>query len=362
MEINMTEKQGNNQKPIKVIGVMSGTSLDGLDLAAVEFSFQNKKWDFKIIAAKTVSYSDSWFKKLIVAPTLSGEKLIELHAEYGSFIGGKINEFKKATDFEPDLIASHGHTIFHQPQKHFTFQIGNGAEIAALTKTKTVADFRTTDLAFGGQGAPLVPAGDKLLFSGFEYCLNLGGFANVSFEKQGQRIAYDNCPVNFALNYFAEKQGLPFDKNGELGRQGQLNGNLLKELNKLDYYRQKPPKSLGREWMEEIFFPILGKYNISDLDKMRTLYEHIAQQIAKISSDKGNLLITGGGAFNTFLIERIKQHSTLEVVIPSHEIINYKEAIIFAFLGVLRNQDEINCYASVTGATKDSSCGIIFSA
>lgn len=346
---------------IKVIGVMSGTSLDGLDLAAVEFTFQEKKWDFKIIAAKTVSYSESWLKKLIAAPTFSGEKLIELHSEYGNFIGKNINKFNKETDFEPDLIASHGHTVFHQPEKHFTFQIGNGAEIAAITKTKTVADFRTTDVALGGQGAPLVPVGDKLLFSDFEFCLNLGGFANVSFKKEGQRIAYDNCPVNFALNYFAEKQGFPYDKNGELGRHGQLNSNLLKELNNLDYYQQKPPKSLGREWMEEIFFPILQKYNISDLDKMRTLYEHVALQIAKISSAKGNLLITGGGAFNIFLIERIKQHSMLNIVIPDPEIINYKEALIFAFLGVLRNQDKINCYASVTGATKDSSCGIIFS-
>ncbi len=345
---------------IKVIGAMSGTSLDGLDLAAVEFTFQNEKWDFKIVAAKTVSYSESWLKKLIDAPTLSGEKLIELHAEYGNFIGTKINEFKKETGFKPDFISSHGHTIFHQPDKHFTFQLGNGAEIASVTETKTIADFRTTDVALGGQGAPLVPVGDKLLFSDFEYCLNLGGFANVSFEKDKQRIAYDNCPVNFALNYFAKKQGFPYDKNGKLGRQGELNKLLLEELNNLDYYQKKPPKSLGREWMEELFFPVLEKYNISDLDKMRTIYEHVSIQVAKISSVNDNLLITGGGAFNTFLIERIKQHSNLNIVIPEPEIVNYKEALIFAFLGVLRIQNKINCYASVTGATTDSSCGIIF--
>ncbi|NQU51838.1 MAG: anhydro-N-acetylmuramic acid kinase [Bacteroidetes bacterium] len=357
----MTKKQDNNQKSIKVIGVMSGTSLDGLDLAAVEFTFQNEKWDFNIIAAKTVSYSENWFKKLNDAPSFSGKKLIELHSEYGNFIGIKINEFNKETGFEPDLIASHGHTVFHQPEKHFTFQVGNGSEIAAVTKITTVADFRTGDVALGGQGAPLVPVGDKFLFSDFEYCLNLGGFANVSFEKENQRIAYDNCPVNFTLNHFAEKQGFPYDKNGELGRQGKLNKILLEELNNLDYYQQKPPKSLGREWMEETFFPVLEKYNISDLDKMRTLYEHVAIQIAKISSANSNLLITGGGAFNTFLIERIKQQSILNVVIPEPEIVNYKEALIFAFLGVLRIHNRINCYASVTGATKDSSCGIIFS-
>jgi anhydro-N-acetylmuramic acid kinase len=345
---------------IKVIGVMSGTSMDGLDLAAVEFTYNNEKWNFCLTDSKTVSYSENWFNKLNNAPNVSGEKLMELHSEYGNFIGIQINKFIKETGFEPDLIASHGHTIFHQPEKHFTLQIGNGAEIATITKTKTVADFRITDVALGGQGAPLVPVGDKLLFSDFEYCLNLGGFANVSFEKDKQRIAYDNCPVNFTLNHFAEKQGFPYDKNGELGRQGKLNNILLEELNSLDYYQQKPPKSLGREWMEDTFFPVLESYKIPDLDKMRTIYEHVAQQIAKICTGRDSLLITGGGAFNTFLIEQIKKHSTLNVVIPKPEIINYKEALIFAFLGVLRIQNKINCFSSVTGASKDSSCGIIF--
>lgn len=340
---------------------MSGTSLDGLDIAAVEFQFQNEIWSFDIIMAKTVPYSGNWLEKLKSAPILSGEKLMELHSEYGNFTGKKINEFIKESDFIPDLIASHGHTIFHQPEKHFTLQIGNGAEIAARTKITTVADFRTFDIALGGQGAPLVPVGDRLLFSEFEYCLNLGGFSNISFEKDSERIAFDICPVNFALNYFAEKQGIPFDKDGELGKQGNLNNELLNQLNKLDYYQQPPPKSLGREWMEDIFFPVLGSSNISDLDKMRTLYEHIAIQIAKIDSKKGKLFITGGGAFNWFLIERIKHCTNLEVVIPSKEIIDYKEALVFAFLGVLRIQNKINCYTSVTGAIKDSSCGIVFS-
>ena len=345
---------------INVVGVMSGTSLDGIDLAAVEFTFENEKWDFNIKAAKTISYSKSWLKKLTEAPSFSGEKLSELHTEYGSFIGKKVNNFKTETSFNPELIASHGHTIFHQPEKHFTLQIGNGAEIAAITKTQTVADFRTTDIALGGQGAPLVPVGDKLLFSDFDYCLNLGGFANVSFEKNKQRIAYDNCPANFTLNFFAEKMGLLYDKDGDLGKQGHIIPSLLDELNNLEYYRQAPPKSLGREWMENTLFPTLENYNNSYLDKMRTMYEHVAMQIAKISEGDGNLLVSGGGAFNTFLMERIKLHSSLNVVVPEPEIVNYKEALIFAFLGVLRIQNKINCFASVTGAEKDSSCGIVF--
>lgn len=346
---------------IKVIGVMSGTSLDGIDFAAVEFAFFNDKWNFNLITAKTVSYSENWLKKLITAPTLSGEKLMELHSEYGNFIGTKINEFNKETNFEPDLIASHGHTIFHQPNKHFTFQVGNGAEIAAVTKITTVADFRTTDVALGGQGAPLVPIGDKLLFPEYDYCLNLGGFANVSFEKEDQRIAFDICPTNFILNFFAEKQKFAFDKNGELGKQGKINTELLNGLNNIPFYKQNPPKSLGREWVENEFFPVLNSSEISDSDKLRTVYEHIAQQIGNTTAKKGKMLVTGGGAFNSFLIERIKQHSTLEVVIPKSEIVDFKEALIFAFLGVLRIQNKTNCYSSVTGAKKDSTCGIIFS-
>ncbi|MCF6358383.1 MAG: anhydro-N-acetylmuramic acid kinase [Draconibacterium sp.] len=346
--------------PIKVIGTMSGTSLDGLDIAAVEFDYKNEKWSFNLLSATTVSYSEKWLKKLKNAPSLSGEKLIELHSEYGSFTGANINEFISNTGFKPNLIASHGHTIFHQPEKHFTLQIGNGAEIAAVTKTTTIADFRIGDIALGGQGAPLVPVGDKLLFNDFDYCLNLGGFANISFEKNGKRIAFDISPANFPLNFYAEKQGLLFDKNGELGKQGKLNIKLLSELNSLGFYKQNPPKSLGREWMEQVFYPVLTKYKISDSDIMRTIYEHIAIQIAKTSSGKGKILITGGGAFNTFLIERIKFHSLLEVVIPEQKIVNYKEALIFAFLGVLRIQNKINCYSSVTGASKDSSVGVIF--
>ncbi len=346
--------------PIRVIGVMSGTSLDGLDIAAVEFDFKNKKWSFDLISATTISYSEEWLEKLKDAPTLSGEKLMELHSEYGSFTGLKINEFISKTGFKPDLIASHGHTIFHQPEKHFTLQIGSGAEISATTKTTTVADFRIGDVALGGQGAPLVPVGDKLLFNDFDYCLNLGGFANISYEKDTQRIAFDISPANFPLNFYAEKQGLQFDKNGEIGKEGNLNNKLLSELNNLDFYKQNPPKSLGREWMEQIFYPILNRYKISDSDKMRTIYEHIAIQIAKVSSGRGKILITGGGAFNSFLIERIKFHSPLEVVIPDQKIVNYKEALIFAFLGVLRIQDKTNCFSSVTGALKDSSVGLIF--
>ena len=363
---------------IKAVGLMSGTSLDGLDLVAVKFWQTGKTWNFQIESAKTITYSNEWKNRLKNAPTVSGVELIQLHTEYGRFLGNETKRFITENNFVPDLIASHGHTIFHQPEKGFTFQAGSGFEIATVTGITTVADFRSGDVALGGQGAPLVPVGDRLLFSEYEYCLNLGGFANISFEKNGERIAFDICPVNIVLNHFAEKQGFAFDKNGEMGRKGKVNYELLNQLNQLDFYHASPPKSLGREWVEQVFMPVLNDFEITEEDKLRTIYEHIAQQIAGRGEEKGRddekgrdegkgegggrgkILVTGGGAFNTFLIELISGKTPVELVIPSNEIVNFKEALIFAFLGVLKVRAEINCLASVTGAKKNHSSGLVF--
>jgi anhydro-N-acetylmuramic acid kinase len=353
----MKLRSGNKYK---VIGLMSGTSLDGLDIAAVDFFYSDKGWNFKIVETETIGYTKNWETRLSNSTELSGEDLIQLHTDYGRFLGKKINQFIKKTGFVPEIIASHGHTVFHQPENYFTFQIGNGADIAAETGITTIADFRTGDVALGGQGAPLVPVGDRLLFSEYESCLNLGGFANISFEKNNARLAFDICPVNFVLNFLAQKEGLPYDKNGELGRKGKLDKELLSKLNNLSFYKQKSPKSLGKEWMNKHFFPIVEASNHSVRDKLRTAYEHIAIQISDASPGNGKMLVTGGGAFNTFLIDRIKKHSQAEVVIPEKIIVDYKEALIFAFLGILRHLGEINCYASVTGAKQDSSLGVIF--
>ncbi len=341
---------------------MSGTSLDGMDLAAVEFGFENSNWQFSVAFAETVTYPDIWLEMLKTAPTLQGEKLMELHSNYGRYIGNEINRFIRKTGFIPDVVASHGHTVFHQPENHFTFQLGSGAEIAAVTQTTTVADFRSGDMALGGQGAPLVPAGDRLLFAEYDYCLNLGGFGNISYEVNRERVAFDICPVNIVLNYFAERQGFPFDKNGELGKNGQINYPLLQQLDDLLFYRKEPPKSLGREWVEKCFLPVINRHKIPESDILRTLYEHIARQIGNTTSGNGKMLVTGGGALNIFLMERIAAHSPTKLIIPSNETINFKEAIIFAFLGVLRIKNEINCFASVTGAKHDHSTGVVFPA
>lgn len=352
------KKTPTPQNPVKAIGAMSGTSLDGLDLAAVHF-YQNKlSWDFEIVAAQTFPYSTDWAGKLGRAHLLNGEELTKLDAEFGNFLGMKIKAFMHEKNFCPEVIASHGHTVFHQPEKGFTRQIGNGSHISAITDCTVVSDFRSLDVALGGQGAPLVPVGDKLLFSEYKYCLNLGGFSNISFDHDGKRIAFDICPVNYALNHYARKEGLAYDKNGDSGRKGKIDYKLLTELNKLPYYTEEPPKSLGREWMENTFFPVIEKYSLSNQDVLKTIYEHIAMQIG-LPGNYGKMLVTGGGAFNNFLMERIKAHLNLKITIPGKQLVEYKEALIFALLGLLRLQNKINCYASVTGAKTDSCTGIV---
>ncbi|QIA08402.1 anhydro-N-acetylmuramic acid kinase [Draconibacterium halophilum] len=355
----MTNSWGS-RKTIKAIGMMSGTSLDGLDIAAVEITEHDKKWSFKLQEAETISYTTEWKKRLQTAHILSGTELTALNAKYGLFLGEQARKFINNTKFATDLIASHGHTVFHQPENGFTLQIGSGAHLSTSSNCLTVCDFRTGDVVLGGQGAPLVPIGDRLLFSEFEYCLNLGGFANISYEEKEKRKAFDNCPVNIVLNPLAEKFDQPFDKNGELGRQGKVNEALLKKLNALSYYRHQPPKSLGREWIESEFLPILNKTELNTRDKMRTIYEHIALQITKDLSGDGKMLVTGGGAFNSFLMERMQALTSTEIILPETNLIDYKEAIVFAFMGVLRLREEINCLASVTGARKNSCSGVIF--
>ncbi len=344
-----------------VTGVMSGTSLDGLDLAVVEFFLSGDRWNFTVVEAETLKYPESWEEKLRSAHLLTGEKLMKLHSDYGHYTGQQVRKFLQKHFLSPELIASHGHTVFHQPENGYTCQIGNGAAIAAETGITTIADFRTTDVALGGQGAPLVPVGDRLLFSTYASCLNLGGFANISFEQNNRRIAFDICPVNIVLNHYAGKLGHAFDANGESGRKGKINTGLLEKLNKLDFHQKTPPKSLGREWVEATFLPLTESFGISTEDKLRTIYEYAAIQIADSAPDSGKMLVTGGGAFNSFLIERIGAYSKCSIELPAAQIINFKEAIIFAFLGLLRFRNEINCYASVTGAKKDSCSGVIFS-
>ncbi len=346
-----------------VIGLMSGTSLDGLDIAACLFSCQNEQWKFQLLKAETIEYDSSLKNKLSGLMTANALEYVQTDFEFGYYMGDQVRRFLDSNKLQADLIASHGHTIFHQPQLGYTSQIGQGACIAARCGLPVVFDFRSLDVALGGQGAPLVPIGDQLLFSEFDYCLNLGGIANISFDNtSGERIAFDICPVNMALNELAGILNKPYDENGSVAASGQLHSELFQKLEALDFYYQPGPKSLGREWVAKTVLPLIHQYDIPVADKLHTFCLHIAGQIAKIlgsgTNKNGKLLITGGGAFNTFLIDMFRKTFPAEIKlhIPDKSVIAYKEAIIFAFLGYLRSLGLTNCLATVTGAGRNS-CG-----
>ena len=346
-----------------VIGVMSGTSLDGIDLAHVHFSIVDGKWSFDIYETETVSYDNDWLNKLKTAIDFSEDKLKELNKDYTVLLSNIIKTFIKKHQLQKlDAVCSHGHTILHQPQNGFTLQIGNLPEIANHCNQTVVCDFRVQDVFLGGQGAPLVPIGDRILFSEYDFCLNLGGFSNVSFEQNDTRIAFDISPVNTVLNFYANQLGLDYDDKGQLAGSGKVNSELLNELNELEYYKKQFPKSLGFEFVKETVLPLIEKYNIPIEDKLNTFTEHISFQIAvALPSKKGKLLATGGGAYNDFLIERLKFWlPKLEIIIPDKKTIEFKEALIFALLGVLKLRNEINVLSSVTGAKHNHTSGVVY--
>ena len=339
-----------------VLGLMSGTSLDGLDLCCVRFSSNLK--DFQILESKTVSYTDKWKSKLENAFFDSAGEIDILDKAFGVFLAEQISAFINTSSLPPiDLIASHGHTIFHDPSQGITKQIGCGEEIAKLTGVKVIYDFRSQDVALGGQGAPLVPIGDAILFHSYDACLNLGGFANVSFALQKNRIAYDIGACNIILNHFTQQLGYDYDDRGQLAQKGLCDDLLLQKLNNIDYYSLNPPKSLAREFKETQLLPLLSSYDAKTV--LHTYTKHIGSQIGmSLTTCKAKkCLVTGGGTHNHFLIDQIKQHTSCRLEIPDQTIIDYKEALIFALLGLLRNENKINVLSSVTGASRDHSAG-----
>jgi anhydro-N-acetylmuramic acid kinase len=337
-----------------VLGVMSGTSLDGLDLAICTFNKRNN-WEFKIEKSETIRYTNYWKSTLVNLPFQNKELISKTDIEYGTFLGEKIITFLEGKKI--DFIASHGHTIFHQPQNNYTLQIGDGKIIAKTTGITTINNFRSLDVSLNGQGAPLVPIGDFHLFPNYKYCINLGGFANISIKNKDTITAFDICPANIVMNELSKKLGSEYDTNGDFAKSGNLIQDLLSQLNALVFYQQKAPKSLGREWVEEFINPLLLT-NYKSEDILHTFCEHIAIQIGKYLEDE-TALFAGGGVFNQYLMTRIQHYSTSEITIPNQEIIEYKEALIFAFLGVLRIRNEVNCLQSVTGAISDNCGGVI---
>ena len=357
----------------RVIGLMSGSSLDGLDIVFSEFVFDGKKWQYEILAADCLPYSAEWVKNLKDAIQLNAYNYMLLHTAYGHYLGQQVNQFIETNNlhYKVALVASHGHTTFHDPAKKMTAQIGDGAAIAAVTQLPVVSELRALDVAFGGQGAPIVPVGEKLLLGDHAFFLNIGGIANISFNDEENYLAFDVCPANRVLNMLAVDDGKDFDEGGKIAASGNINQALLNQLNELDYYRQPFPKSLANDFGTNIVYPLIKNSGCSIPDALCTMSEHIAFQIkssveelnSNQPSQKKSLLATGGGAHNRFLIERLQDQLrplNIEVVIPDDQLINYKEALVMALIGVLRWRQEYNVLHTVTGASRDSIGGALW--
>lgn len=358
----------------RVIGLMSGSSLDGLDITSCRFTFSNNEWSFEIEQGDTFPFTTEWIQRLKKLPTANAKELAEAHTQLGNYFGELVSAFIQQYNLigKVDAVASHGHTIFHFPSQNFTLQITDGATLAVKTDVPVVCDFRTTDIALGGQGTPIVPIGDKLLFPDYKFCLNIGGISNISAKTEHGIVAFDICAANQVLNYLAAQLGLEYDEGGKAASQGKLNNELLQHLNALQFYRQPYPKSLDNSFSKLHVLPLLDEFDASVHDKLHTYCEHIAVQIGahirnictreKLSeSTFDKLLVTGGGAFNTFLMQRISTHAGVQVVVPERQIVQFKEALVIALMGVLRLRNEVNVLASVTGASRDSVGGAVYS-
>ncbi|WEK36272.1 MAG: anhydro-N-acetylmuramic acid kinase [Candidatus Pseudobacter hemicellulosilyticus] len=358
----------------RTIGLMSGSALDGLDIVFVELHENARRWQYEILASATYPYPEEWVEKLRTATSLNALDYQLLHTDYGHYIGQQVNEFinRHGLQYKVQLIASHGHTSFHMPSRRMTAQLGDGAAIAAETGINVVSDLRAMDVALGGQGAPIVPVGEKLLLGEYDLFLNIGGIANLSYNHPGQYSAFDVCPGNRVLNMLAAKRQLHFDEGGALAAAGSLQPDLLEMLNDLEYYRLPAPKSLANDFGVHVVFPLLMGTSYSLEDKLRTYVEHIALQVRrsaeavlaeKPAAGEARLLITGGGAHNTFLVERLRsqlQEIGVEVVVPDELLVDFKEAIVMALIGVLRWREEKNVFSSVTGSQRDSIGGAVW--
>lgn len=347
---------------MKVLGVMSGTSLDGLDLALVEFKPKeiDSSLEFDILAAETYTYDTIWQDRLANAATLSGKDLTELDRSFGRHIGEHCKRFLQEKGLEADLIASHGHTVFHEPEKGYTLQIGNGSYIAQTAGISTAYDFRSQDLAQGGQGAPLVPIGDLMLFGDYDCCVNLGGIANLSKMRSfSEGMGYDVCPFNILLNHYSQKLGAEYDADGAFAKEGLVNEGLLEKLEEIPFYAVAPPKSLDKAWILDYYIPIIDTQTLDPKDVLATLSKHFSKRLSEALGSSKKVLFTGGGAYNSHFINQVRERFEGEIVLPSQQLIEFKEALIFALLGYLKSKEQVNVLSVITGGKRNLSSGIL---
>ncbi|MCC7297729.1 MAG: anhydro-N-acetylmuramic acid kinase [Bacteroidia bacterium] len=352
---------------MKVLGIMSGSSMDGVDLCLAALTQENGQWNYSIIATQTVPFEEKWRVRLSQLRYQNSEVFVKTDVFFGRYLGELVNKFLSENNETADLVASHGHTVFHDPQGWITSQIGDGATLSAVSNLPVVSDFRRADVALGGQGAPLVGLGDELFFGEYDMCLNLGGFCNISSVQNGSRVAFDIAPCNIILNRLARDKGKKYDDGGMIAESGSAIYPLLNHLNEIPFYKAAYPKSLGRDWINKEFWHIVREYDTESVEnKMKTLVMHIAQQIANsiddLVGDNGlgkRILVTGGGVHNTCLIDHLKSETEAEIVIPSKDIVDYKEALVFGLLGAMRVHNQQNTQNSATGAAAATVAGAL---
>lgn len=352
---------------IRIIGLMSGSSTDGLDFVCAEFDSPDRKALHRVIASETLPYSHDLIERLQHSSGLNAKDLLAFHTEFGLRIGEKVREALQRHKLDAvDLIAYHGHTVYHEPESHFSFQLGSAHGINILTGIPVVSDFRNTDMSLKGHGAPLVPMAEGILFPGYKAFLNLGGIANLGLHKNGRITGFDICPFNMAMNEVAALRGMDFDENGQLASQGEIIGGFLSDLNAISFYNLKGPKSIDRQWYMMQFQPVVRNYErvYNAESVLRTLIEHFSMQISEVLNKEleatDQAMISGGGAKNKFFISELQGKTNSRIIIPDNEVIDYKEAIIFAYLALLRVMNKVNVLSSVTGADRDSIGGALY--
>jgi len=344
-----------------IAGVMSGSSLDGLDIAIVHFS-PNSDW--QLLWSYDIPYTPEWVSRLKNYHLLSSTEYVSLKFDFSRYIGELVGDALGDYSGNVDYVSFHGHTLLHLPEKGITEQIGNGGVLAAILNIPTITDFRTQDVTKGGVGTPLAPLVELNLFKGHDYYLNLGGIANITkLIDAAKLMAYDVCPCNQVLNYFSNQMGKDYDEGGEIARSGTINKNLIDYLNSIPYFDQNPPKSLDNNWIMNEVIPNFPAGKIEDT--LHTFCNWVAECIANEveESKASSLMVSGGGAHNTYFMECLTSRlssKNCELHLPSKEIIDFKEAILMSLMAYKYINGESNVLCSVTGASSDSIGGALY--
>lgn len=357
---------------MKILGLISGSSLDGLDMAICQFDEQaTSQLEWEVIHTQTAGFPEGLLSRLVRSTELSTRELMELEVEFSKFCASESLDFLTKAKCSVDYIASHGHTVFHYPEDGYTVQIGKGSIIAELTGIPSISDFRSNDIALRGQGAPLAPIVERYLYPGYNVYFNLGGIANFSIHEKSNIRSIDSCPCNQVLNFLISANGLPYDDRGRVARSGKVNDQLLKEWSSLEYFKLSGPKSMDNSWVHQIFIPVMNKYHLSMKDALATMVEFTALQLSKDISKLLQLdsitqmsgFVTGGGAYNDYLLERMTYHFQklgLSLEVPDAQTIEFKEAILMSLMGYLRILERPNTIPTVTGAAKMSIGGAVY--